>query len=169
MTWFATKIVSFKTRIESGSLTLRLCRLRDLRALYPFLNSEILPPSETRGKPHSLFSFYRWMKSIFQVVYLIETLETGTPRIIGFLGLYQLELGRRVSVSLHIFYPQDRNRGYGEKALTLLLNLLQENGAAKVVNVEILKNNRPSLRLCRKVGFKLRRVFQHSLLLEKEA
>ncbi len=109
------------------------------------------------------------MKNTFQVIYVIEILETGTPRIIGFIGLYQLELGRRVNLSLQIFRPQDRNRGYGEKALILLLNLLQENGAAKVVNVEILKNNLPSLRLCRKVGFRVRRLYQNSLLLEKEA
>ncbi len=169
MNLFTAKIVHFKNRIESGSLTLRLCGLRDLRALYPALNPEIFPPFETQSKSRSLFSFYRWTKNTFQVIYAIEILETGTPRIIGFIGLYQLELGRRVSLSLHIFHYQDRNRGHGEKALIILLNLLQENGAAEVVNVEILKNNLPSLRLFRKVGFRVRRVFQDSLLLEKEA
>lgn len=155
--------------METGLLTLRLCRLRDLRTLYSLLTPEIFPKAkESKRKPHSLFSFYRWMKSTFQVIYLIEIEENGGRRIIGFVGLYDMELGRNLRLSLTVFKPGDRGRGYGEKALTLLLHLLQENGVAEVVYAEILKSNVPSLRLCRKLGFEVKSLSQDRLLLEKD-
>ncbi len=69
---------------------------------------------------------------------------------------------------LAVFNPEERRRGYGEKALRLLLNLLQKNGAAATVYAEILKNNVPSLRLCIKLGFKVKRLYQGRFLLEKD-
>jgi len=164
---FGVKIVNFKRCMESGSITLRVCRLRDLRALYSLLTPEIFPTAWSKNKPHSLFSFHRWMKRTFQLIYLIEIEENGGRRIVGFLGLYNMELGRSLSLSLAVFHPEDRSQGYGEKALTLLLSLLQENGAAEMVYAEIFKNNVPSLRLCIKLGFKLKRVYQDRFLLEK--
>ena len=101
------------------------------------------------------------------MIYLIEIEENGGRRIIGFVGLYDMELGRNLKVSLTIFNPEDRGRGFGEKGLTLLLSLIQGNGAAEVVYAEILKSNVPSLRLCRKLGFKVKKLHQGRLLLEK--
>jgi len=163
------KIVNFKRHIETGPLRLRLFRLGDLRTLYSLFTPEIFPEAkESKRNPRSLFSFYRWMKNTFQVVYLVEIEENGRGRIIGFAGLYDIELGRKLRLSLAIFNPEDRGRGYGEKALTVLLRLLHENGAAEAVYAEILKSNVPSLRLCRKLGFKVKRLYQDKLLLEKD-
>jgi len=165
---FGVKIVNFKRHIETGSLTLRLCRLGDLRTLYSLFTPEIFPSMGSKNKPRSLFSFYRWMKCTFQVIYLIEIEENGGRRIIGFVGLYDMKLGRNLRLSLTVFKPGDRGRGYGEKALTLLLHLLQENGVAEVVYAEILKSNVPSLRLCTKLGFEVKGLSQDRLLLEKD-
>jgi len=107
------------------------------------------------------------MKSTFQVIYLIEIDEKGERRIVGFAGLYDMVLGREVKLSLAVFNPEDRGRGNGEKALSLLLNLLQENRAAEVVYAEILNSNVPSLRLCRKLGFEVKSLSEDRLLLEK--
>jgi RimJ/RimL family protein N-acetyltransferase len=130
---------------------------------------EIFPEAkESKRKPHSFFSFYGWMRRTFRVIYLIEIKERSGPRMIGFAGLYDMELGRKLRLSLTIFNPEDRGRAYGEKALTLLLNLLQENKAAEVVHAEILKSNVPSLRLCRKLGFEVKKLYQDRFLLEKD-
>ncbi len=166
MDFFGVKIVHFKRRMEAGPLTLRLCRLRDLRVLHLLFTPEVLPESKSRSI--SLFSFYRWVKNTFQVIYLIEIEENARRRVIGFAGLYDIELGRKSRLSLAVFNPEDRGRGYGEKALTLLLRILQENGAAEVVYAEILKNNVPSLRLCKKLGFEISKLYQDRLLLEKD-
>ncbi len=108
------------------------------------------------------------MKNTFQVIYVIEIEENGGLRMIGIAGLYDMELGQKLKLSLAIFSPGDRGRGYGEKALTLLLSLLQEIGAAEVVYIEILRNNEPSLRLCRKLGFEVKRLYRDRLLLERD-
>lgn len=164
--FLGVRIVNFKRRMQTGRLTLRVCRLRDLRALHLLFTPEVFP--ESKSKSHSLFSFYRWMKNTFQVIYLVEIEEKGGPRIAGFAGLYDIKLGRSLSLSLTIFNPGDRRQGYGEKALALLLGLLQENGAVEVVYAEVLKNNVPSLRLCRKLGFEAKRLNQGRLLLERD-
>jgi len=165
---FGVKIVNFKRHTETGPLRLRLCKLRDLRTLYSLFTLEIFPEGQgSKSKPSSLFSFYRWMKNTFRVIYLIEIEENGGRRIIGFVGLYDIELGRNLKLSLAVFNPEDRGRGYGEKAITVLLSLLHENGAAEVVYAEILKNNVPSLGLCTKLGFEVKSLSQDTLLLEK--
>ena len=167
---FGIKVVSFKRRLEEGGLILRLCRLRDLSVLRSLITPEIL--LEAGGTGHrgfgSLFSFWIWLKRTFHMVYIIKVEEMSSRRIIGFAGLYNIELGRSLRLSLTVFNPEDRRRGYGEKALKLLLKLLQENGAAEVVYAEILKSNVPSLRLCRKLGFEVKRLYQDRFLLEKD-
>ncbi len=167
MDLFGVKIVRFKRRLEAGSLTLRVCRLRDLAAFYSRWTPEIFPAAVSENRPRSLFSFYRWLKRTFQAIYLIEVEENGERRMVGFAGLYHMDLGRSLSVSLAVFHPEDRRRGYGERALTLLLGLIQENGAAEAVYAEIFKNNVPSLRLCLKLGFKVKKLHQDRFLLEK--
>jgi ribosomal protein S18 acetylase RimI-like enzyme len=164
------KIVRFKRRLEEGEVALQFCRLRDLPTFRSLITSKVFqdPASATRQASCSLFSFLKWVMKTFQVIYLIEVDRPPRRRIIGFVGLYNMELGRSLRLSLAVFNPQDRSRGYGEKALKLLLNLLQENGAAEVVYAEILKSNVPSLRLCRKLGFEVKRLYSDRLLLEKE-
>ncbi len=166
---WGVKIVHFRRSVKNGLLTLQLCRLRDLRILYSLLTPEIFPKARVcKGKPYSLFSFYRWLKRTFQVIYLIEVEEKEGRRMVGFAGVYDMELGERLSLSLTVFNPEDRNQGYGEKALTLLLNLIERNGAAKVVYAETLRSNVPSLRLCKKLGFEVKRHDQDRLLLGKD-
>jgi RimJ/RimL family protein N-acetyltransferase len=166
---FGVKIVHFTRHVGTGPFRLRWCRLRDLYSLYSLAMPEIFPEGEkSKRPPRSFFSFYRWIKGTFQVIYLIEIQENGGRRVIGFAGLYDMELGRNLRISLTIFNPDDRQRGYGEKALIVLLGLLQENGAADMVYAEILKGNAPSLRLCRKLGFKVKKLYQDKLLLEMD-
>ncbi len=163
------KVVSFKRRKEDGPLRLRLCRMRDLRTLYPLFTPMIFPEGKgVKRKPNSLFTFYRWIKNTFQVIYLIEIEEKDGGRIIGFAGIYDIELGQKLRLSLALFKPEDRGRGYGEKALILLLRLLEEIRAAEAVYVEILKSNVPSLYLCGKLGFKVKKLYQDRFLLEKD-
>ncbi|MGA2515565.1 MAG: GNAT family protein [Thermodesulfobacteriota bacterium] len=168
--FFGIKGVRFKRRLEKGGLILQLCRLQDLPALHSLITPEVFRETASAEFQafRSLFFFLKWVMTTFQVIYLIEIDESGTHRIVGLAGLYDIELSRSLRLSLTVFNPEDRRRGYGEKALKLLLGLLQENGAAEVVYAEVLKNNVPSLRLCIKLGFKVKRLYQDRVLLEKD-
>ena len=93
--------------------------------------------------------------------------ENGGNRVIGFAGLYRMKIGESLWLSLTIFSPEDRSRRYGTKALELLLNLLQKNGAAKTVYAEVLETNITSLGFLRKLGFEVSRRYENSFILEK--
>jgi RimJ/RimL family protein N-acetyltransferase len=154
--------------MESGGLTLRLYRLRDLPVLHSLFKREIfLEASGAELKASSSLSFYRWIKSTFQIVYLIEVEEPDGHRIVGFVGLYNMRVGQGLWISFTIFNLKDRSRGYGTKALELLLNLLQKNGAAETVYAEVSKTNVASLCFLRKLGFEVSRRYEDSFILEK--
>jgi RimJ/RimL family protein N-acetyltransferase len=89
------------------------------------------------------------------VVYVIEVEEDGRCRIAGFAGLYNMQIGKSLWLSVAIFNPSDRRRGYGTRVLELLLDLLQRNGAAETVYAEVLKTNTTSLSFLRKLGFEV--------------
>jgi RimJ/RimL family protein N-acetyltransferase len=165
---FGVRIVNFKRRIEDGGLTLRLYRLRDLPVLHSLFKPEIfLEASGAELQTGSLLSFYKWIRSTFQVVYVIEMKENGGHRVIGFAGLYRMRLRESLWLSLTIFSPEDRSSGYGTKALELLLDLFQKNGAAETVYAEVSKTNVPSLCFLRKLGFEVSRRDEDSFILEK--
>jgi RimJ/RimL family protein N-acetyltransferase len=133
------------------------------------LASEIFPEaSETKLEARSLVSFHRWMKSTFQVIYIIEVEDAAGRRIIGFAGLYDVKMGESLWLSLAIPDPKDRRRGYGTKALELLLDLLKKNGAAETVYAEVSKTNIMSLCFLRKLGFEVSRRYEGSFTLEKK-
>lgn len=155
--FFRIRIVNFERRLKSGGLTLRLYRLRDLHILYPLFTSKILlEASGVKFKVfNSLFSFSKWLITTFQAVYVIEIEENGGHRIVGFSGIYNMKIGQSLWLSLTIFNPEDRRRGYGGKVLKLLLDSLRKNGAAQTVYAEVLKTNESSLRFLRKLGFEV--------------
>ena len=155
--------------MESGGLTLRLYRLKDLPVLHSLFTPEIFfEASGAELKASSLLSFYKWMKTTFQVVYVIEVEETDGRRIAGFVGLYNMKIGQSLWISLTIFSPEHRRRGYGAKALELLLDLLQKNGAAETVYAEVSKTNRTSLSFFTRLGFGVSRCYEDSFVLQKD-
>jgi RimJ/RimL family protein N-acetyltransferase len=162
MSWFKTlvKLIGirtgrFRTRMEESGLALRLYRLGDLTALRSPCKTEVLSAgSGVRLKAFSsLVSSWRWMHRTFQISYVIEVHENDFHRIIGFLGIYNMELGREFWVSLVLFDERDRGREYGQRALQLLMTSLQEDRIVKRVCGEILAGNTGSLRLLEKLGF----------------
>lgn len=166
---FGIKTVGFRRCIRNCGLALRLYRLRDLPVLYSLFNPEVFLRANgvERRAFGSLLSFCSWVITSFWTFYLIEFREDGKHRIIGFVGLYRMRIGQTAWLSLVIFSPEDRGRGYGQKALGLLLESLQENGVVETVRVEILKTNLSSLCFFMKQGFEVYVECKDRLLLEK--
>jgi RimJ/RimL family protein N-acetyltransferase len=155
--------------MENGGLTLRLYRLRDLPVLHSLFKPEsFLEASGAELKAGSSLSFYRWIKRTFQIAYVIEVKENDGRRIVGFAGLYNMRVGQGLWISFTIFNPKDRRRGYGTKALELLFDLFQKNGAAEKVYAKVSKTNVPSLCFLRKLGFEVSRRYEDSFILEKD-
>jgi GNAT superfamily N-acetyltransferase len=91
----------------------------------------------------------------------------GTDRMIGFLGLYNLETGQRVYLSAVLFDPEDRRQGYGRQALTLLFNFLTESGVAREARAQVFRSNAASLAFLQAVGFEVLADHGDQLLLVK--
>ena len=107
------------------------------------------------------------MINTFHVVYVIEAVENRKLRIIGLVGLYNIEIGESLWLSLTIFNPQDRKRGHGQQALGLLLESLEKNELVETVYGEILKTNMPSLCFSRKLGFEIYGHYQDRVFMKK--
>ena len=160
----------FKGSMEDDDLTLRFCRFRDLIGLYSMCKPEIfLAASGIRPKAFgSLVSFWVWMHMAFQILYVIEVQEYDLQRIIGFLGIYNMQPGRELWLSLAIFDAKDRGQGHGQRALRLLLSTIQKDRIVNRVCGEVLEDNTGSFRFLRKFGFDVFAQGNGRLLLQKQ-
>jgi len=155
--------------VSNGAVTVRLYRFKDLPALSMLFTPEVLGKAcGGEHRPfHSFFSFCTWVFTTFQLFYVIQTGESGSRRIVGFVGLYGLDVSRSLQISVGIFHPEDRRRGYGHQALTLLLQALQNSRMVQTVGVEVSKGNVPSLRFCQNLGFVVCGQNAQSFILER--
>ncbi len=163
------RIVRVKGWMKDGKLILRLRRLRDLPTLQSMLTSAIL--RETNGiEPRafgSLFSFWFWLRTAFQAVFVMEVEEKGRRRIVGFAGLYGMKIGRSLWLSLAVFDPKDRRQGYGKQTIGLLLESFKTQRVARSILVEVSQKNIPSLHFFRNLGFRIFERYKDRLVLEK--
>jgi len=115
----------------------------------------------------SLVSLWKWLRSTFQVLYLIERKKVHGRRVVGMVGLYDLDMGSRAFLSAFLFHPADRGQGYGRESVLLFLDFLEKAGVARSIYVEVLRGNLRSLRFFGKMGFKIRMAHSDSLLMAK--
>jgi ribosomal protein S18 acetylase RimI-like enzyme len=166
---FGIRIVRIRGWMKDGKLILRLRRLRDLPALQSMLTPVIL--KETSGiEPRafdSLFSFWFWLRTAFQAVFIIEVEERGRRRIVGFAGLYGMKIGQSLWLSLAVFDPKDRRQGYGKQTIGLLLESFKTQGIVRSILVEVSRKNIPSLHFFRNLGFRIFERYKDRLFLEK--
>jgi len=168
------RVARLPRRIKNETVTLRLSRYRDLSILSAlFTPGLILQMNGQRNRLapkafRSLFSFSRWLRTTFQLVYIIEVPRSAGARIVGFIGCYDMEIGQSLCLSVAIFHLGDRQRGYGHQALELLLRDLQKNSIVETVCMEVLSTNLPSLSLCHKLGFAVRRHSETTTFLERQ-
>jgi RimJ/RimL family protein N-acetyltransferase len=144
-------------------------RLRDLPALYRRFDAEIFLRSA--GRPvlpfRNFLSFWRWFRGKFPVVYLVELPTAGMRRVVGFVGLYDFQPGRTVSLSMAIFDPVDRRRRYGAQSIEMLCAWLSRRAVARVAVAEVLRDNTESLRFVRAAGFAVRGERDGHVVLER--
>jgi RimJ/RimL family protein N-acetyltransferase len=165
------RVIRFEREIRGEQLTLRLLRIRDFFILRSTFHPALLLPG-VGGAAFESFGFlalvWRWLRSTFQVFYVIERRRAHAYRIVGFIGLYDLEVGRKASLSAVLFDPRDRRRGYGRESVHLLLDFLKKAGIAKRVYVEVFKANLSSLTFFQNMGFKIQTGHSDCLLMAKK-
>lgn len=151
------KTGTIRRRLVCGDLVARLYRWGDLPVLQKALSVEILQragaPSPARFA--SPVRVWRWIRTTFDLLYVIETIRPGPSRLVGFIGLHQIGLGEGCQLSGGIFDPEDRRRGYMHCALQVLLQSMADGHLFPTVYAEVLPTNGPSLHLLRTLNFHL--------------
>ena len=111
--------------LTRGDIHLRRCRFSD----FPFLRDGlkiqgIFPSHELHKTVFFLWlSVWWWIKTTFTVIYCIEF----SSQQVGFIGLYNLELGGSSEITLVIFRREHRRCGYGSRAFALLAGYLKNH------------------------------------------
>ena len=103
----------------------------------------------TKPVSGSWFRVWLRMKTIFNLAFMIDV--DGKP--VGFAGLYNLIPGQSAEMSLVIFDREKRRRGYGSRAVDLLVNNLQTHSIVKSIFVEYKSNNIGAQSFWSKCGF----------------
>ena len=151
------RVIRFKPIMADKELSLRIFRLRDLTQLETRFRPEvILQAAGRKVRPfRSLFAFHNWLKTSFNLLYLIEIQTHGKRRITGFVGFYALRpAAARLSMSLAIFDADDRGRGYGTRVVRLVCNFLRYETGIERVFVEVAKRNHAALSFFQSCSFR---------------
>jgi RimJ/RimL family protein N-acetyltransferase len=150
------RVIRLRPRLgDREGLELHRFRLRDTRCLQRLFSCGTLHAAleASAGPPGSLLGFWRWLHRTFRWFYTITDRTRGPERILGFIGLYDMQARRSVKLAIAFFRPQDRGRGYGRRALELLLADFHRRGVVQAVHVDIRRQNDNSLAFFRRMGF----------------
>jgi ribosomal protein S18 acetylase RimI-like enzyme len=151
--------------LKGNSVSLRPCRARDIACLRKQLEEAASSIPEAGQKTfRSLPSFVKWLLLTFQVIYLIEAEKT----VLGFAGLYNMKPGKSLNLSIILFNPDNRSRGYGTDVLGLLLPYLQKKGLVEEVVAEVTSANTLSLSFFEKAGFEITEHKDDRIVLSKK-
>jgi len=149
-------VVFFKPVLVDKELSLRIGRLWDLPRLKTRFDPRLFLQASGRDvRPfRSIFAFHKWLKSMFNLLYLIEIQKGAKQRIIGFVGFYRVRPDKHLWMSLAVFDAEDRRRGYGGRTVQLVCDFLQHETGIKRVFVEVAKRNHASLAFFQACSFK---------------
>jgi RimJ/RimL family protein N-acetyltransferase len=157
-------IAPLPRRIKQQDLTLRHLRLSD----GPFLSKTLMRKDIlisngilTRLGTSWIF-FYWWLRRTFFVAYCIE--HKSQP--VGFIGLSNLMVGKSSDISLVLFDPAFRRKGYGTDAFKMLSRNSFTKAFANTFIARVRKDNEPALCFWRKLGFETLRSDNDIMVME---
>ncbi len=142
----------FPRSLRDNNLCLRPLRFADGRFVAAGLADAAILRACGMSTPLSTswFSLVWWIRRTYPLAFCIEL----DARRIGFLGLYRLHPGKSASLSLAIFDETCRNRGYGTRALELLVQHLQKCRLVERLAVDVMQENPAAPSFWKKAGFR---------------
>jgi len=138
--------------IEDGHIGLRQLRFSDVSFLCDGLRGKEILANNGLSKTisSSWLSVWWWIKKTFTLIYCIKC----DSKRIGFIGLYNLKLGKSAEMTLVIFEKNFRRLGYGTTAFTIFAKYLKGHSIAENIIVRIKTSNTVSISFWQKLGFK---------------
>jgi diamine N-acetyltransferase len=145
--------------LKDDIITLRALEPTDLDALYKWENDTTLWEVGSSISPYSRKQLWEYINNydgdIFSAHQLrMMIINNATDEVIGTIDIYDFDAtNRRAAIGVLIDHDQAR-KGYGTAAVNLILNYASSALGLHQVYVYVPIDNKPSIKLFRKCGFK---------------
>ena len=143
--------VNVSRSMKDDNLKLRPLRIFDGHLIHIGLKDEIGLRTNGLSKltDSSWFSVWWWIKKTYSYSFCIKL----DSRPIGFIGLYNLALGKSADISLVIFDETFRRQGYGTRSFKLFAQSLRRHSVMKKISITVEADNHRALSFWKKLGF----------------
>jgi len=137
--------------MEDDNLRLRPLNIFDGPFIINGLKNEDVWRANGLSRPitSSWFSVWWYLKKTFDLSLCIEI----DSRRAGFIGLYNLSLGKSADLGLSLFEKNIRQCGYGSRAFRLLAKNLKEHSILEKITVRVKIDNNAAISFYRVLGF----------------
>ena len=141
----------FPKYLYDKNLRLRPLRISDGHFMTAGLTDETIVRACGMSKPPAVswVSLMWWVRKTYPLAFCVKL----QAKRIGFLGLYNLHLGKSAALSLAIFDEAYRNRGYGTRVLKLFMQYMQQCSLLQHLAVDVRQDNQAALSFWKKSGF----------------
>src|SRR4030042_2584598 len=142
-TWNIFWIFKFLRYMMDDNLRLRPLSIFGGHFISSELKDEAVLQATGLSKPLCLswFSIWWWIKKTYSYSFCIEL----DSRPIGFIGLYNLALGKSADISLVIFDETFRRQGYGTRSFKLFAQILRRHSVLEKIFVRVKTDNHRAL------------------------
>jgi len=137
--------------MRDDNIKLRPLKIFDGHFIHRALKDEIGLKANglNRLTDSSWFSVWWWIKKTYSYSFCIEL----DSRPIGFIGLYNLALGKSADISLLIFDETFRRQGYGTRSFKLFAQSMRRHSVMKKISITVKADNHRALSFWKKLGF----------------
>jgi RimJ/RimL family protein N-acetyltransferase len=144
-------MIKVTASMKDDNLSLRPLRIFDGHFIHKALKDEICLKANGLNRPtySSWFSVWWWIKKTYSYSFCIEL----DSRPVGFIGLYNLALGKSADISLLIFDETLRRQGYGTRSFKLFAKTLLKHSVVENIFVTVKTDNHKALSFWKKLGF----------------
>lgn len=138
--------------MNDNNIKLRALGVSDVYFLCEGLKDKEIMAVSGLSKPMFLswLSVWWWAKKTFKIIYCIEC----DSKRIGFIGLYDLRLGKSAEMTLVIFDKNIRRHGYGSRAFRIFTQNLKKNSIIERIMIRVKTDNSISASFWQKLGFR---------------
>lgn len=147
--------------LVGSSVFLRALEPEDLIAIHRIENDERLWSVSETLTPFSLHSIKEYLAHAHKDIYEVKQLrlaicDTATKALIGLIDLFDFDpYNARAGVGILIESQENRGKGFGKEALTLILAYAKTHLKLHQLYANILEDNTASIQLFTHAGFDL--------------
>ncbi|RIV42046.1 GNAT family N-acetyltransferase [Flagellimonas pelagia] len=145
-------------KLKGDNLVLRALEPSDLDFLYQLENDTSIWEISGTLKPYSKKVLQLYLENAHRDIYEVKQLRLcicdADGECIGLIDLFDFDpKNRRAGIGIVIANPEDRNKGVGAEALSLLCNYAFSVLDLHQLYANILEDNQSSIHLFEKMGF----------------